>query len=118
MEYLKRHLGRIFVQRRSVQHTIVIAAGGGGIPAVYEAGADRKLVGIECVIDKDLATELLAQRMLDDHYLIAPGSLFYASRQPSTLMRINYACTQDAAFWGAYQRVRAGMANAADWVGQ
>ncbi|HSW23917.1 MAG TPA: carbamate kinase [Burkholderiaceae bacterium] len=43
------------------KHTIVIAAGGGGIPAVYEAGADRKLVGIECVIDKDLATELLAR---------------------------------------------------------
>ena len=42
-------------------HTIVIAAGGGGIPAVYEAGADRKLIGIECVIDKDLATELLAR---------------------------------------------------------
>jgi len=42
-------------------HTIVIAAGGGGIPAVYEAGAARKLVGIECVIDKDLATELLAR---------------------------------------------------------
>jgi carbamate kinase len=42
-------------------NTIVIAAGGGGIPAVYEAGAERKLVGIECVIDKDLATELLAR---------------------------------------------------------
>ncbi|HTT13685.1 MAG TPA: carbamate kinase [Burkholderiaceae bacterium] len=42
-------------------NTIVIAAGGGGIPAVYEAGAHRKLVGIECVIDKDLATELLAR---------------------------------------------------------
>jgi len=27
------------------RHTVVIAAGGGGIPAVYEAGADRKLVG-------------------------------------------------------------------------
>ena len=42
-------------------NTIVIAAGGGGIPAVYEDGAERKLVGIECVIDKDLATELLAR---------------------------------------------------------
>ena len=41
--------------------TIVIAAGGGGIPAVYEAGAERRLAGIECVIDKDLATELLAR---------------------------------------------------------
>jgi carbamate kinase len=45
------------------RHTIVIAAGGGGIPAVYEPGADHKLVGIECVIDKDLATELLAREL-------------------------------------------------------
>jgi carbamate kinase len=43
------------------RHTIVIAAGGGGIPAVYEPGKERHLVGIECVIDKDLATELLAR---------------------------------------------------------
>jgi carbamate kinase len=43
------------------QHTIVIAAGGGGIPAVYEPGAQHRLVGIECVIDKDLASELLAR---------------------------------------------------------
>jgi carbamate kinase len=44
------------------RHTIVIAAGGGGIPAVYGgAGAERKLAGIECVIDKDLASELLAR---------------------------------------------------------
>ena len=50
-----------------LQHnTIVIAAGGGGIPAVYEAGADRKLVGIECVIDKDLASELLARDLNAD----------------------------------------------------
>jgi carbamate kinase len=43
--------------------TVVIAAGGGGIPAVYEAGAQRRLVGIECVIDKDLASELLAREL-------------------------------------------------------
>jgi carbamate kinase/ornithine carbamoyltransferase len=49
------------------QHTIVIAAGGGGIPAVYDG--DRKLHGIECVIDKDLATELLA-RDLDADLLV------------------------------------------------
>jgi carbamate kinase len=51
-------------------HTIVIAAGGGGIPAVYEAGAERKLVGIECVIDKDLATELLARELGADLYVM------------------------------------------------
>jgi len=47
-------------------HAIVIAAGGGGIPAVYEAGSQRRLVGIECVIDKDLASELLARELEAD----------------------------------------------------
>ena len=51
-------------------HTIVIAAGGGGIPAAYSPGADRKLSGIECVIDKDLATELLARELNADLYVM------------------------------------------------
>ena len=48
------------------QNTIVIAAGGGGIPTMYEPGADRKLVGVECVIDKDLASALLATELSAD----------------------------------------------------
>jgi hypothetical protein len=35
-------------------------------------------------------------------YLLAPGALFHAERKPSTLMRINFATTQDAAFWKTY----------------
>ena len=50
--------------------TIVIAAGGGGIPTMYEAGAERKLVGIECVIDKDLASELLARELEADLFVM------------------------------------------------
>ena len=49
--------------------TIVICAGGGGIPTMYEAGADRKLIGVEAVIDKDLCSELLA-RELDADFLV------------------------------------------------
>jgi carbamate kinase len=49
--------------------TIVICAGGGGIPTIYERGADRKLVGVEAVIDKDLCSELLA-RELDADLLV------------------------------------------------
>lgn len=45
------------------QGTIVICAGGGGIPTMYELGADRKLIGVEAVIDKDLCSELLAQEL-------------------------------------------------------
>jgi carbamate kinase len=50
--------------------TIVIAAGGGGIPTMYEPGAERKLVGVECVIDKDLASELLARELGADLLVI------------------------------------------------
>ena len=49
--------------------TIVICAGGGGIPTKYAAGANRKLVGVEAVIDKDLCSELLA-RKLDADFLV------------------------------------------------
>ena len=51
-------------------NTIVIAAGGGGIPTMYEPGAQRKLVGVECVIDKDLASELLARELDADLFVM------------------------------------------------
>lgn len=49
--------------------TIVICAGGGGIPTMYKPGAERTLIGVEAVIDKDLCSELLA-RDLDADLLI------------------------------------------------
>lgn len=49
--------------------TVVIAAGGGGIPTVYEAG--RQLRGIEAVIDKDLCSELLARELDADVFIMA-----------------------------------------------
>ena len=51
--------------------TIVICAGGGGIPTMYEKGADRKLVGVEAVIDKDLCSELLARELDADLFIMA-----------------------------------------------
>jgi DNA-binding transcriptional MocR family regulator len=53
-------------------------------------------------VDTGVDTDALAQRMLDEGYLLAPGALFHAGRKPSTLMRINFATTQDAAFWKKY----------------
>jgi carbamate kinase len=52
------------------QGTIVICAGGGGIPTLYEPGADRKLVGVEAVIDKDLCSELLARELGADLFVM------------------------------------------------
>lgn len=62
-------------------------------------------------VDTGVDTDELAQRMLDEGYLLAPGALFHARRKPGTLMRINFATTQDAAFWRKYAemvRPRAG----------
>ncbi|GIK99177.1 MAG: carbamate kinase [Alphaproteobacteria bacterium] len=50
--------------------TVVICAGGGGIPTMYEPGADRKLVGVEAVIDKDFASELLARELGADLFVM------------------------------------------------
>ena len=51
-------------------NTIVIAAGGGGIPTMYEPGKHRTLAGAECVIDKDLASELLARDLDADLFIM------------------------------------------------
>jgi carbamate kinase len=51
--------------------TVVICAGGGGIPTMYSRDADRQLVGVEAVIDKDLATSLLARELEADLFVMA-----------------------------------------------
>lgn len=51
--------------------TVVICAGGGGIPTMYEEGKQRWLTGTEAVIDKDLASELLAREVDADLFVIA-----------------------------------------------
>jgi carbamate kinase len=51
--------------------TVVICAGGGGIPTMYLPDGARTLVGIEAVIDKDLASELLARELDADLFVIA-----------------------------------------------
>ena len=50
---------------------VVICAGGGGIPTMYLPGESRTLVGVEAVIDKDLASELLATQLQADLLVIA-----------------------------------------------
>ena len=50
---------------------VVICAGGGGIPTAYLPDGTRTLVGSEAVIDKDLASELLAQELGADLFVMA-----------------------------------------------
>ena len=98
---LRRHIERM--------RSHLVQARKHSVPLALEAGCQfvTEPAGMFGWVDTGMDTEVLAQRMLDENYLIAPGSLFHASRRPSTLMRINYACTQDASFWRVYERVRA-----------
>ncbi|MCO6452580.1 MAG: carbamate kinase [Caldilineales bacterium] len=50
---------------------VVICTGGGGIPTMYDPARQRWLTGIEAVIDKDLASELLAIEVNADLFVIA-----------------------------------------------
>jgi len=49
---------------------VVICAGGGGIPTMYEPGTNT-LVGVEAVIDKDFASSVLAKDLSADLLIIA-----------------------------------------------
>lgn len=57
-------------------------------------------------VDVGVDTERLAQVMLDKGWLLAPGALFHATHRPTTLMRINFATTQEARFWRALATAR------------
>lgn len=72
---------------------IVIAVGGGGIPAYY--AEPNKLQGIDAVIDKDLASALLAKQIGADRLFILTDvpkvCLNYGTPQEKTLDRMNIA---------------------------
>jgi carbamate kinase len=50
------------------QGVVDICGGGGGIPVVERS--DGSLVGVEAVIDKDLASALLARQLRADHLML------------------------------------------------
>ncbi|MCK9617140.1 MAG: carbamate kinase [Lentimicrobiaceae bacterium] len=56
------------VQKLARSHQIVIAVGGGGIPVYFKE--ENKLEGIDAVIDKDLASSLLAVGINADKFFI------------------------------------------------
>lgn len=57
-------------------------------------------------VDTGVDTERLAQVMHDQGWLLAPGALFHATHRPTTLMRINFATTQEPRFWKALGAAR------------
>jgi len=61
-------LNKNIIKKIVEEGTIVIAVGGGGIPVFYDD--DGYLKGIEAVIDKDLASALLASKINADEFII------------------------------------------------
>ncbi|CAN7769323.1 MULTISPECIES: PLP-dependent aminotransferase family protein [unclassified Variovorax] len=97
---LRRHAERIRLRLDGARgRTVKLALAAGCTLASEPAG----LFGW---VDTGVDTDALTQRMLDEGYLLAPGSLFHARRPPSTLMRINFATAQDATFWKVFARVK------------
>lgn len=95
---LRRHAERIRVRLDAARARSTKLALAAGCRFVAEP------MGLFGWVDTGVDTDALAQRLLDDGHLIAPGALFHAARAPSTLMRINFATTQEAAFWRTYSR--------------
>jgi DNA-binding transcriptional MocR family regulator len=93
---LRRHAERI--------RTRLDAARSRSVKLALQAGCRfaAEPAGLFGWVDTGVDTDALSQRMLDEGYLLAPGALFLADRKPSTLMRINFTTTQDAAFWNKY----------------
>ncbi|WP_427914524.1 PLP-dependent aminotransferase family protein [Ramlibacter sp. MMS24-I3-19] len=93
---LRRHAERIRTRLDAARSRSVKLALAAGCTFAAEPA------GLFGWVDTGVDTDALAQRMLDEGYLLAPGALFHAERKPSTLMRINFATTQDATFWRTY----------------
>lgn len=81
------------IERIAREGQIVIAVGGGGIPVFYVA--PNKLQGIDAVIDKDLASALLASQINADKFFILTDvpkvCLNYNTPEQKTLDRMTIA---------------------------
>jgi carbamate kinase len=67
-----KHIFEIRPIRWLLDHgVLLICAGGGGVPTAFLPGAETTLVGIEAVIDKDLASELLAREVAAELFVMA-----------------------------------------------
>ncbi len=97
---LRRHAERVVLRLDAARARAVRLAEAAGCRF---AAPPRGLFGW---VDAGVDTERLAEAMLDDGWLLAPGALFHATHRPSTLMRINFASTQEAQFWRAFERAR------------
>ena len=84
---------RVSIEKIAREGHIVIAVGGGGIPCYYKA--ENTIQGIDAVIDKDLASALLATEIRADKLFILTDipkvCLNFNTPQQKTIDRMNIA---------------------------
>lgn len=95
---MRRHADRIRQQLGEARSRSVKLAAAHGCQFVHEPA------GLFGWVDVGVNTDQLAVLMHDEGYLLAPGSLFHADRQPTALMRINFAAAQEPSFWRAFAK--------------
>jgi len=83
------------IRELALRGNIVIAAGGGGVPVYYDE--ERNVRPAEVVIDKDLASSLMAARIgADEFYILTDVSYVYINyKKPNQEVKefLNYADT-------------------------
>ena len=102
---LRRHAERVVARLDTARQRCVRLA--------QEAGCSFAAVpqGLFGWVETGVDVDLLAVRLHDQGWLLAPGSLFHATPRPSTLMRINFATAQEPRFWRALREAREAMRN-------
>jgi len=100
---IRRHVERVTARLDAARSTVQRLAVDAGCRFVTPPQ------GLFGWIDTGADTERLAQAMLDEGWLLAPGALFHATPRPTSLMRINFATSQDPSFWKALIAVRRHM---------
>jgi carbamate kinase len=81
------------IRELALRGNIVIAAGGGGVPVYYDE--DHNVRTVEAVIDKDMASSLLATRIgADEFYILTDVPYIYINyKQPNQQIKefLNYS---------------------------
>lgn len=100
---LRRHAERITTRLEVARNRVVALAEAAGCRFVTPPQ------GLFGWIDVGADTERVAQNLLDEGWLTAPGVLFHPTRRPTTLMRVNFATSSEPGFWQRLQQLsRAG----------
>ncbi|MBE7420241.1 MAG: PLP-dependent aminotransferase family protein [Ideonella sp.] len=97
---LRRHAERVTTRLAAARTRVAKLATEAGCRFVAEPQ------GLFGWVDTGVDTEALAERLGAEGWLVAPGRLFHVPPRASTLMRVNFASSQDARFWRAFERAR------------